>query len=116
MTDAHILGPDEPGPRPSGDAKYSGPNSSDPVSKSFPWERVFFTVAFAFVAWFVFWVALFLALATAVIRLTNVKLEADIGGYTGRAVRYLRDILSYIAGLKDEKPFPFSPLTKDDTN
>ena len=113
MSDAHILGPNEPGPRGPEDAKYtnSGPT---PDHKTFPWERVAFTIGFAFVAWFAFWGALILALVAIVIRLTNVKLEADIAGYARVMATYLGDVLGYIGGSREEKPFPFSPLTKSD--
>jgi hypothetical protein len=72
---------------------------------------VIFTGVFAVAAWFAFWIALFLGLAAAVVRIGGFKLEVDIAHYAMTCARFLSDALAYVAGRREEKPFPFSPLS-----
>jgi hypothetical protein len=112
MSDAEILGPNEQGPRNAKDASFSdsaqqqGPGAR-PSGQTFPWERLIFTVIFAFIAWFTFWLALGLGLLAGGLRLFGVKTDANIGQYTKQATDYLGNVLAYVAGDKADKPFPF---------
>jgi hypothetical protein len=110
MSDAEILGPNEPGPRNAKDANFSDNDqrqSAQPVGTTFPWERLIFTLIFAFIAWFTFWLALGLGLLAGGLRLFGVKTEANIGQYTRQAAEYLSNVLAYVSGDKADKPFPF---------
>ncbi|HAH10206.1 MAG TPA: hypothetical protein DCL54_04040 [Alphaproteobacteria bacterium] len=78
--------------------------------RRFDWERLFFTLLFAFGAWVTFWLALFFALAAYVTRAFGWQIQADLAGYARQASSYLGDIFDYVSGRSDEKPFPFRPF------
>lgn len=111
MSDAEILGPNDPGPQNAKDANYrSGPNAGGTEQRQesrVPWERIIFTLIFAGVAWITFWIALVLALISAVVRLSGANWGANLADYAAKATNYLNACLSYVAGVTDVKPFPF---------
>jgi hypothetical protein len=112
MSNAEILGPGEPGPQNAKDANFSdnGGNSTGGAggqAKSFPWERAAFTVLFAFIAWFAFWLSLVLALIAGAIKLFRVQTQDSIGGYARKSADYLSSCLAYVSGATNDKPFPF---------
>jgi hypothetical protein len=114
MSDAEILGPNDPGPRDTKDANYSNANGGGGGSggkaagaKPFPWERLAFTVLFAFIAWFTFWLALILALVAGVLKVFGQSSQENFAGYARKMSDYLVSSLAYVSGSTDEKPFPF---------
>lgn len=112
MTDAEILGPNDPGPRDSKDANYSGGKDGGgtgggAAAKPFPWERLAFTVVFAFIAWVTFWLALVMALISGALRIFGQSSQENFAGYAQKVSRYLASTLAYVSGSTDEKPFPF---------
>lgn len=111
MSDAEILGPNDPGPRESKDANFSDqtgrPGPGAEKARPFPWERLAFTVLFAFIAWFAFWISLVLAAVGGALKLFGVQTQDNIASYARRSTAYLASALSYVSGETDEKPFPF---------
>lgn len=113
MSDAEILGPGDPGPRNAKDANFSGDgsnpnqNGNGGAVRAFPWERLAFSVLYAFIAWFTFWLALVLAIIAGGLRLFGVQADANFGDYAGKATTYLGSVLAYVAGTREDKPFPF---------
>lgn len=115
MSDAEILGPNDPGPRDARDANYSGAGGGGGAgngekggsARAFPWERLAFTILFAFAAWFAFWVALILALISGALKLFGQSSEENFSGYTRKVSDYLASTLAYVSGATDQKPFPF---------
>lgn len=117
MSDAEILGPNDPGPRDAKDANYSTSNnganggtnggSGAAAGKSFPWERLALTVVFAFVAWCVFWLSLLLALIAGGLKLFGVQTQENIAALAAKTSGYLGGLLAYVSGSSDDKPFPF---------
>ena len=84
-----------------------------PVSTSpFPFTRLLYAIGFAFVAWLVFWLVVFLAalqfVATAVTRHPNDELKH----FSLRLTLYMQELLSYITLVRDERPFPIGPFPK----
>lgn len=117
MSDAEIYGPNDPGPRDARDANYagssggrsggSGGDGPSASGRAFPWERVAFTVIFAFFAWVAFWVALALALISGALRIFGQSSQENFTGYAQKVSDYLAKSLAYISGSTEEKPFPF---------
>jgi hypothetical protein len=115
MSNAEVFGPNDPGPRDAKDAGYTdgnggsggGQNGGGAAAKPFPWERLAFTVIFAFVAWFAFWLALILALISGGLKLFNVSSQENFAGYARSLYEYLSSVLAYVSGTTETKPFPF---------
>lgn len=110
MSDAEILGPNDPGPRDAKDANFSDSgrgSGSGGQAKPFPWERLAFTVLFAFIAWFAFWLTLALALVAGAFKLFGVESQENVASYARKSGAYLSSALSYVSGATDDKPFPF---------
>jgi hypothetical protein len=111
MSDAEVLGPDEPGPRNTKDANYGENNGrrqdNGGAARTFPWERLALTAVFAVVAWFMFWVTLFLAVAAGGLKLAGIEASANVAGYARKSSNYLASVLTFVSGATDEAPFPF---------
>lgn len=116
MSDAEILGPNDPGPRDTKDANYAntggaggGQTGGQGQSvKSFPWERLAFTAIYAFVAWVAFWLALILALIGGVLKIFGLSSQENFAGYARRTADYVGEALAYVSGATEKKPFPFN--------
>jgi hypothetical protein len=80
----------------------------------FPWARLFYAIGFCFVAWAVFWVivALLAPLHYITIAITG-RANEELRTMSLRAVHYLFEMLAFITGARDEKPFPLGPFPKD---
>ena len=78
------------------------PTSASP----FPFTRLLYAIGFAFIAWLVFWLVVFLAalqfVATAVTRHHNDELKH----FSVRLTLYMQELLGYITLVRDERPFP----------
>jgi hypothetical protein len=80
----------------------------------FPWSRLFYAIGFSFVAWAVFWVivALLAPLHYVTLAITG-RANEELRMMSLRAVHYLFELLGFITGARDEKPFPLGPFPKD---
>ena len=111
MSDAEILGPNEPGPRDARDANFGDSGNrgggAGRQATAFPWERLAFTVLFAFISWFAFWLTLALAVIAGALKLFNVQTQENVATYARKSGDYLSSALSYVSGATDVKPFPF---------
>ena len=107
--------PDEPS-RPEGNPDANGASDPQPsqLRLPFPWSRLFYAIGFSFVAWVVFWVIVILLaplhyITVAITGRANEELQL----MNLRAARYLFELLGFIAGAHDERPFPLGPFPKD---
>lgn len=80
----------------------------------FPWARFFYAIGFSFVAWAVFWVivGLLAPLHYITIAITGRPNE-ELQQMSLRATHYLFQLMGFVAGARDEKPFPLGPFPKD---
>jgi hypothetical protein len=80
----------------------------------FPWSRLLYAIGFGFVAWVVFWaiVVLLAPLHYITLAITG-RANEELQLMNLRAARYLFELLGFIAGARDEKPFPLGPFPKD---
>jgi hypothetical protein len=100
----------------SGDA-YSHPSGgasgSGRLPFPFPWVRLLYAIGFAFVAWVMFWlIVLLLAPLHYIVLAITGKANEELREMTLRAVHYLVELLVFVTGSGDEKPFPLGPFPK----
>ena len=76
------------------------------VEKDF-WMRLLYIMAAGFVAWVSFWFIIILAVAQIIYRLAAGHTNADLRGFTANMIQYVRDLLSFVTLVSDEKPFLF---------
>jgi hypothetical protein len=79
----------------------------------FPWLRLLYAIGFAFVAWVMFWlIVLLLAPLHYIVLAITGKPNEELREMTLRAVHYLVEVLVFVTGTGDEKPFPLGPFPK----
>ena len=97
----------------SGDA-YGPHETVNPAGRrSFPWMRLLYAIGFAFIAWVMFWlIVLLLAPLHYIVLAITGKPNEELKEMTLRAVHYLVELLAFVTGSGDEKPFPLGPFPK----
>ena len=101
----------------SGDA-YGQRDVSDAGARAsgrlpFPWVRLLYAVGFGFVAWVMFWlIVLLLAPLHYIVLAITGKPNEELREMTLRTVHYLVELLVFVTGTGDEKPFPLGPFPK----
>ena len=79
----------------------------------FPWARLLYAIGFGFIAWVMFWlIALFLAPLHYIVLAITGKPNEELKEMTLRAVHYLVELLVFVTGTGEEKPFPLGPFPK----
>ena len=79
----------------------------------FPWTRLLYAIGFAIVAWVMFWlIVLLLAPLHFIVLAITGRPNEDLKDLSLRAVHYLVELLVFIAGAREEKPFPLGPIPK----
>jgi Domain of unknown function (DUF4389) len=101
----------------SGDAyghhEASGAGASASGRLPFPWARLLYAIGFGFVAWVMFWlIVLLLAPLHYIVLAITGKANEELREMTLRAVHYLVELLIFVTGTGDEKPFPLGPFPK----
>ena|SRR5882672_7403623 len=101
----------------SGDAygphEASGAAASAEGRLPFPWLRLLYAIGFGVVAWVMFWlIVLLLAPLHYVVLAITGKPNEELKEMTVRAVHYLVELLVFVTGSGDEKPFPLGPFPK----
>lgn len=76
----------------------------------FPAVRLLYAIGFSIVAWFVFWIALLLALLQFVMIGINGRANEELRHLCRNLVQYLWELLGYIIFVRDEQPFPIGPF------
>ena len=76
----------------------------------FPAVRLLYAIGFSVVAWFVFWIALLLALLQFVMIGINGRINEELRHFCANLVQYLVELLAYITFMRDEQPFPMGPF------
>jgi hypothetical protein len=97
MTDAH----------PANDG-----SAAPPARAPFPIVRLLYAFGFAVVAWFVFWIILFLALAQFVVLAITGRVNDELRSFSFCLVQYLWELLAFITFVRDDQPFPIGPFPK----
>lgn len=88
-------------------------SSAAPKRAPFPMTRMLYALLFAVVAWFVFWIALFLGLAQWVVTAVSGDPDDQLKHWSRNLNQYLWEVLSFIVFAREDKPFPFgSPFPR----
>jgi hypothetical protein len=90
----------------------SGTTQVQPARQPFPIERLLYSIGFAIVAWFVFWVAVLLAVLQFVATAASGRVNEELKGISQSVIQYLEQLVSYISLVKDDRPFPLGPFPK----
>jgi len=100
------------------DASYTGPEETPhqvPVQRApFPWQRFLFSVMFAVLGWFAFWLTIALAIIMWVLVAVSREPHAEFRQFVNASARYVWQCLAYVVLLREEKPFPLGPLPRGD--
>jgi hypothetical protein len=80
----------------------------------FPLARLLLAIGFAFLAWFVLWVALVLGAVQFVVFVVNGKVNEELKSFSLSLVQYLWELLAFITFVRDERPFPIGAFPKHD--
>jgi hypothetical protein len=103
--------------RAGGPAELGGsgppPPPPPPPRPPYPWVRLLYAIGFSFVAWAVFWIILLLALAHYITIAITGRANEELRMMSLRAIHYLKELLGFITGAMDEKPFPLGPFPRD---
>jgi len=76
----------------------------------FPAIRLLYAIGFAVIAWFAFWLVLAVAILQLVVIAIDGKANSEIKDFSFRLVQYLAELLSFIAFVRDNRPFPVGPF------
>jgi hypothetical protein len=96
------------GPRDS-----SGAASNPEARLPFPWLRLLYAIGFGFIAWVMFWlIVLLLAPLHYIVLAITGKPNEELKEMTLRALHYLVELLAFVTGSGDQKPFPLGPFPK----
>ena len=85
---------------------------AQPAREAFPIERLLFSIGFAAVAWFVFWIVVLLAILQFVATAIAGHVNDELKGISRSVVAYLTQLVSYISLVSDERPFPLGSFPK----
>jgi len=93
----------------------SGENGTQTVPPSatrlpFPAIRLLYSIGFAVIAWFVFWLVLAVAILQFVVIVIDGKVNGEIRDFSLRLLQYLAELLSFVAFVRDDQPFPIGPF------
>jgi hypothetical protein len=78
------------------------PTADDPL-----WLRIFFIIILAFLAYFVFWIAIVTGIIQLAAKLVSQDINPELDRINKNLADYMRECIAYITFAADEKPFPF---------
>ena len=110
MSDANQGSGPAPERQPAGGQSVPPPAAA--ARAPFPAVRLLYAFGFGIVAWFVFWIAILLALVQFVVVAINGKVNDELKTFTLNLVQYLWELLAFIAFVRDEQPCPIGPFPK----
>ncbi len=74
--------------------------------------RLLLAIGYAFLAWFVLWVALVLGAVQFVVFVMNGKVNEELKNFSLSLVQYLWELLAFVTFVRDERPFPVGPFPR----
>jgi|GEM_PF-939343 len=72
--------------------------------------RLLYSLLFAVIAWFAFWVVLILAVVQLLAVLLNHRVSEELRRTSLNVIQYLWELLAYVSFVRDEQPFPVGPF------
>jgi hypothetical protein len=95
---------------PPGNAQPAG--TSVPQRPPFPLVRLFYSIGYGFIAWFVLHIVFILAVVQFVVIALNGRANEELKHFSLTLVQYLWELLAFITFVRDEQPFPVGPFPK----
>lgn len=83
-----------------------------PHHPPFPVARLFYSVFYGFIAWFVLHIIFVLAAVQFVMHLINGRPNEEVKSFVNTLLQYEWELLAYITFVRDEQPFPLGPFPK----
>ena len=83
-----------------------------PQRPPFPLVRLFYSIGYGFIAWFVLHILFVLAVAQFIVIALNGRVNAELKHFCLTLVQYLWELLAFITFVRDEQPFPIGPFPK----
>ena len=93
---------------PPGNAQPAGTSVRPP----FPLVRLFYSIGYGFIAWFVVHIVFVLAVVQFVVIALNGRANEELKHFSLTLVQYLWELLAFITFVRDEQPFPIGPFPK----
>jgi hypothetical protein len=90
----------------------SGTAHVQTARQPFPIERLLYSILFAIVAWFVFWVVVLLAILQFIATALSGHVNEELKGISQSVIQYLEQLVAYISLVRDDRPFPVGPFPK----
>lgn len=89
----------------------TGDNAHPPaVHSPFSASRLLYSLLFAVIAWFTFWIVLVLAAVQLIAILINNRVSEELRRTSLNVIQYLWELLAYVSCVRDEQPFPVGPF------
>ena len=89
----------------------TGDNAHPPVVQTpFSGSRLLYSLLFAVIAWFTFWIVLVLAAVQLIAVLINNRVSEELRRTSLNVIQYLWELLAYVSFVRDEQPFPVGPF------
>ena len=91
------------------------PNSTGgavPQHPPFPFVRLFYSIGYGFIAWFVLHIVFLLAVVQFAVIALNGRANEELKHFCLTLVQYLWELLAFITFVRDEQPFPIGPFPK----
>ena len=88
----------------------TGEGQPTAIRAPFSGTRLLYSVLFAIIAWFAFWVVLILAAVQLVAVLLNNRVSEELRRTSLNVIQYLWELLAYVSFVSDEQPFPVGPF------
>jgi len=84
--------------------------SAIPVHTPFSSARLLYSLLYAVIAWFTFWIVLVLAAVQFICVLLNSRVSEELRRTSLNVIQYLWELLAYVCFVRDEQPFPVGPF------
>jgi hypothetical protein len=78
----------------------------------FPAVRLFYSIGYGLIAWFVIHIVFLLAVVQFVVIAINGRNNEELKNFCLTLVQYLWELLAFITFVRDEQPFPMGPFPK----
>ena len=98
-------------PQDNNPSNASPPPGATPHAP-FPATRLFYSIGYGLIAWFVIHIVFLLAVAQFVVIAINGRNNEELKHFCLTLVQYLWELLAFITFVRDEQPFPMGPFPK----
>lgn len=90
------------------DTRYYNGRSDDRgrARTPFPRARLLSALAFALIAWMVFWVVVVIGVVQFVMVAVHGRVNEELRSFSINLIQYLWELIAFVTFVRDEPPFP----------